>query len=316
MLCSSYVFNTTNGTTGHCMPQYNIGDSCNATTDCYNYQNFGITCVNRICTAQSVGQVCGSILVNKTTIQYQCNNNLFCNTNTFPATCVEYQQEGDGCEFNTIPCAPNTQCMSDTNICENIMSRGQGANCDSTLNCKSGLACIGSNGFGQPPGVCVPAPSWNNATCNYTSTNITQCPTNTACSCFHSGLTSCYPVTQNLPCAQQYYNYLNCLYDNDCFWSISGSFLQAPVDNNTCSYQNCYIDTLLYYSCIQPTINLYFSDLCYYNPWQTLAEGFILTSLILGLIIAACVVICLLCCICIVGCILCSRRKKHDYQAL
>jgi len=97
---------------------------------------------------------------------------------------------------------------------------------------------------------------------------------------------------------------------------VPNQYSQAPVDNNTCSYQNCYIDTLLLYSCMQPYINLAESDLCFYNPWQTLAEGFILTSLILGLIIAACVVICLLCCICIAGCILCSRRKKHDYQAL
>jgi len=193
------------------------------------------------------------------------------------------------------------------------MSRGQGANCINSFSCKSGLTCLGNNG-----GICVPSPSWTNATCNTTSTNNTQCPTNTQCLCFNSGLTSCYPVTDFTPCAKQWINYQDCLYDNGCSFTtgVFNQASQAPVDNNTCSYQNCYIDTLLLYSCMQPYINLAVSDLCFYNPWQILAEGFILTSLILGLIIAACVVICLLCCICIAGCILCSRRKKHDYQAL
>jgi len=154
-------------------------------------------------------------------------------------------------------------CMSDTNICENITSRDLGANCNSFLDCKS-LTCIG--------GICFQAPSWTNQTCNTTSTNITQCHTNTECTCFYSGLTSCYPATQNLPCGQEAINYVNCLYDNGCFFNIGGGngYFQAPIDNNTCSYQKCYNDTLLYYSCLQPTLNLFYSDLCFFNPWKSL----------------------------------------------
>jgi len=266
-------------TNGYCAYSYNLGDTCQNTSDCMP----GLVCNNTICTGLAQGVQCNGTMA--------CGYGLYCGYKTGNGNYVCMNTTASGGDCSSTPCGPWLQCINNT--CQAEYSVASGSHCVNSKQCQSGLYCS------------------INATCTAVADDYTSCSADSDCTAGPTGTTSCVcsPFSGKsfcyglgylnvFPCNEDKSDLYTCLVDNSC-----SAANNAP---NSCCTKNCLSDYKKSISCDCSGNKLSYGN-CYYNGY---CGGFPIWAIIIIIVVAIVLVLG------IVLLVFFMMRRRRQYESI